>query len=132
MSEVQALLRVRDSLGNEKLSLNDIWLSHPSVWQSLGWQQAQLKLWLACQKGILVSEDSQDTYFSLEDRASKQAPDLIEEIFQIVQSHGKPLPIAQLRNKLPASLMATEPMLKEAINKHEGLVMMGPMVKAKN
>ena len=132
MSEVQALLRVKDSLDNDKQSLNDIWLSYPSVWQSLGWQQAQLKLWLACHKGILVSEESNDTYFSLEDSASKQVPDLSEEIFQVVQSHGKPLPIAQLKNKLPASLMATEPMLKEAINKHEGLVMMGPMVKAKH
>ncbi len=132
MSEVQALLRVKDSLGNDKQSLNDIWLSHPSVWQTLGWQQAQLKLWLACQKGVEVSEEGQETYFAFNHCAKKKEPDLGEEIFHIVQSHGKPLPIALVKNKLPTTLMATEPMLKAAINKHASLVMMGPMVTAKN
>ena len=39
------------------------------------------------------------------------------------------MPVTQLKNKLPAGLLATEPMIKAAAAKHPHLVLAGPMIK---
>lgn len=126
----QALAQILKNLGNEAQTLETLWQGHPLLWQDLGWEQSQLKLWLYCQPNITQDTNSEGLEcFQQEQNSEQDEPDLSEEIAKIVQSAGKQLPLAQLKNRLPAGLLATEPMLRAAISAHPHLKMMGPMVK---
>ncbi len=126
------LNRLLKSLGGEPQTLDELWHARPMLWQDLGWNQTQLKLWLYCQPGLRRATASDGVErFGQEGSESETTSDLAEEIAKIVQSHGKPLPLVQLKNRLPAGMLATEPMLKAAIADHPNLQMVGPMVKLK-
>tara|TARA_R110002073_G_scaffold308992_1_gene479195 strand:+ start:519 stop:923 length:405 start_codon:yes stop_codon:yes gene_type:complete len=125
------LERVKQQLGTEAQTLEDLWQSRPLLWQALGWSQVQLKLWLRCLKGIEEAEGGNEVQYSLPTSASPES-DLSVEIAQIVKAHGKPMPLAQIKNKLPTGRIATEEMIKAAIDKHPNLKIQGPMVRASN
>ena len=126
----QALTRLLNSLGEAPQTLEELWQTQPLLWQDLGWQESQLRLWLYCQPGLVRNADSDGIErFGQATSSTQSEPDLSEEIAKIVQSNGKPLPLAQLKNRLPAGVLATEPMLRAAITEHPNLQMVGPMVK---
>lgn len=133
MSDVanqQALAQLLKNLADEPQTLDELWQARPILWQDLGWTHPQLKLWLYCQPVLERSVDGNGVErFGQENSKEESVPNLSEEIAKIVQSNGKPLPLAQLKNRLPAGLLATDPMLRAAINDHPRLKMMGPMVK---
>jgi hypothetical protein len=129
MSQSYELARVKNSLASEALSLDDIWLSQPSLWQELGWSPSQLHLWLSCLPEVEVKNSGDSAVFSLRTQIGEKQTDLSEEIAKVLQATGKPMPLAQLKNKLPAGLLATEPMLKTAIKQHPNLALTGPLVK---
>lgn len=126
----QELNRLLKSLGDEPQTLEEIWHIRQMLWQDLGWNQAQVKLWLYCRPGLTraIAVDGVERFGQANSEAER-ALDLAEEIAKIVQSNGRPLPLTQLKNRLPAGLVATEPMLKAAIADHPHLQMVGPMVK---
>lgn len=129
LANQQALTRFLKSLSGEPQTLEELWYTQHLLWQDLGWEQSQLRLWLYCQPELTRNRDSSGReYFGLDEADGHSEPDLTEIIVRIVQSHGKPLPLAQLKKRLPAGLLATEPMLKAAINDHPDLQMQGPMV----
>ena len=122
--------RLLKSLARDPQTLEELWQTRHMLWQDLGWDQAQLKLWLYCQPGLTRDTASDGgARYGRTDSQAERGPDLTEEIAKIVQSHGRPLPLAQLKNRLPAGLLATEPMLKAAIANHPNLQLVGPMVK---
>jgi len=127
------LVRVKNSIAKQALSLEDIWLSQPSLWQGLSWDKSQLKLWLICQPNIILEDNGQDDesspLFKVNTASTEIKPDIGEEIAKVLQGTGKPMPLAQLKNKLPAGVLATEPMLKSAISKHPHLALTGPLVR---
>ncbi|RLA54500.1 MAG: hypothetical protein DRR42_01585 [Gammaproteobacteria bacterium] len=127
--QLAGINRLKASLKREPGTLEDVWLAQPVLWQELGWSQSQLRLWLLCQPGLeAIKTDGQLRYqFAAGDKSER--PDLGEIIAKIVQGVGKPMPLAQLKSKLPAGTVVTEPMLKAAINQHPQLTLMGPMVK---
>ncbi len=131
LDEEQAagLNRLKTNLVSEPTILEDLWLSQPTLWQELNWSQAQLRLWLCCQPGIKVSTVNGQLHCQYSQSDENDQPDLGEIIANIVQSAGKPVPMAQLKSKVPAGMVVTEPMLKAAINQHPQLALMGPMVK---
>lgn len=128
----QALAQLLKSLSEEPQTLDELWHAQPLLWQDLNWEQSQLRLWLYCQPGLLCDTNSEGVEcFRQPDTDRQSEPDLGEEVARIVQSNGKPLPLAQLKKRLPPGLLATEPMLKAAIADHPHLQMQGPMVKLK-
>lgn len=126
----QALAQLLKHLGDEPQTLDELWQARPMLWRDLEWDQSQLKLWLYCQPGLERTTDRDGIErFGRESPGENSGPSLSEEIAKIVQSNGKPLPLAQLKNRLPAGMLATDPMLRVAIDDHPRLKMMGPMVK---
>jgi len=126
------LVRVKSSIVKQALSLDDIWLSQPSLWQSLSWDKPQLKLWLICQPNIILEDNGQgdeSSLFKTNTASTEAQPNIGEEIAKVLQGIGKPMPLARLKNKLPAGMLATEPMLKSAISKHPHLALTGPLVR---
>ncbi len=127
---LQGLDRLKTNITSQAATLDELWLSQPGLWQALGWAKPQLKLWLSCQPDIqMVGADV--TRYEHKQGEGQGTPDLGEAIAKILQGVGKPMPIAQLKNRLPPGLLATEPMIKAAISKHSGLALTGPLAKLK-
>ena len=115
---------------NRSQHLSEIWQASPLLWQEIGWQQSQLRLWLAVLPEIVVLEgESDDPVYQIPgDRQGDD--DLAEVIWRIVSSSGRLMPVAQLKSKLPVGLVATEPMILAAVREHPKLTSMGPIIKA--
>jgi hypothetical protein len=127
---LQGLQRLKKNLATEPQTLDELWQSRPIVWQELGWKKEQLKLWLRCQPDIKknVHQTKSDNYEMTGDETDSTL-DIGEIIAKVLQGTGKPVPLANLKNKLPSNLVVTTPMLKAAINDHPNLQMIGPLVK---
>ncbi len=131
-TNLEGLDRLKTNLASQPSTLDELWFSQPGLWRGLGWEKAQLKLWLGCQPDIEVAgADTETARYEHKEGAGQGMPDLGEEVAKILQSVSKPMPIALLKNKLPSGFLATEPMIKAAINKHPGLALTGPLVKLK-
>jgi hypothetical protein len=127
---LKGLQRLKKNLASEPQTLDELWQSRPIVWQELSWKKEQLKLWLRCQPDIKkYSRQKEPDKFEIKGGKSDSIPDIGEIIAKVLQGTGKPVPLANLKNKLPSNLVVTTPMLKAAINDHPNLQMIGPLVK---
>ncbi|CAK2402361.1 conserved hypothetical protein [Vibrio crassostreae] len=127
----QALQQTLDGLANQPQPLDDIWSKQSHIWQELGWQKSQLSLWLNCQS--VVEGEANTGLFSLrtEDRATAEnsSQNLGDILLDLVIELNRPLPIKLALSKLPSHIVATEGMLKSAVQEHPKLTMMGPLIK---
>lgn len=127
----QALQQTLDGLAIESQTLDDIWLKQSHIWQEIGWQKAQLSLWINCQKSVNKESDS-DT-FSIKDgvkvKAENSSQNLGDILLDMVIELSRPLPVRLALNKLPSHIVATEGMLKIAAQEHPKLTMIGPLIK---
>ncbi len=129
MSEIQTkLMEIRRGLQQSR-TLSDIWRESSFLRQELGWQQPQLRLWLAVLPGIEVtqSESENPSYRIASEQHGGDA--LAEAIYEALRKAGRPMPIAQLKSQLPPTLAATEPRIKAAVKSHSKLMVMGPVIK---
>lgn len=137
-----SLAPVIRSLEQNACTLDQLWLDFAVLWQKLGWEQAQVKLWLHCQPGIgMTSAPSYESRANPDDAdvevisyrlwngVAVREVSLADQLFALLESAGKPLPLQQLMNKLPAGLLVTEVMVRTAINNDTRLSLMGPLVK---
>jgi len=131
MSEtMNNLLEIRHDLQKSR-QLSDLWNEFSLVWQELGWQQPQLRLWLATLPEIEITRpESENPGYQIKIK-QHEGEGLAEEIFDLINTSGMPMPIAQLQGRLPPSFGATEPMIKAAVKNHSKLMVMGPVVKLK-
>lgn len=116
-------------LAAEPQSLEQLCQDHALLWRRLDWSKAQIRLWLRSLPAMRVeAADSDDPRYRLV-ASESTAPDLGEAIAQVVVALGKPVPLAQLRNRLPPGILASEPMLRAAIRNHPRLTLTGPLVR---
>jgi len=126
LMELQA---IKKSLLNNTLSLEKVYENRPMLWQQLSWSQAQVRLWLISLPDMKIDNaDSINPNYHL-GGSEITGDDLGEIIAKIVEALGRPVPMAELRKKLPAGTIATDPMIKAAIQQHPHLVMTGPLIK---
>jgi len=126
--KIAKLMEVKRSLGQSQ-KLSDLWQDSSLLWQEMGWQKSQLRLWLAVLPGIEINHgDSQDPHYQLMDD-HQEGESLSDVIYNIISKVGRPMPIAQLKSQLSPELAATEPMIKAAVKEHNKLSTMGPVVK---
>ena len=124
------LLEIRHVL-KKSCRLSDLWNEFSLVWQELGWQQPQLRLWLATMPGIEITRPKSENPGYQIKGEQHEGEGLAEEIFNLINTSGLPMPIAQLQDRLPPSFGATEPMIKAAVKSHGKLMLMGPVVRVK-
>lgn len=127
----QALQQTLDGLTSQPQALDDIWSKQSHIWQELGWQKSQLSLWLNCQSA--VEREANTGLFSLQtqDRATadNSSQNLGDILLDLVVELKRPLPVKLALSKLPSHIVATEGMLKSAVQEHPKLTMMGPLIK---
>ncbi|MFT6906239.1 MAG: hypothetical protein ACJAS1_002904 [Oleiphilaceae bacterium] len=127
----QALQTTLDGVVVEPQTLDDIWLKQSHIWQEIGWGKSQLSLWLSCQK-TLQKEDDGNT-FSVKGcvklKAENNSQNLGDILLDMVAELSRPIPVKLALTKLPSHIVATEGMLKSAVQQHPKLTMMGPLIK---
>ncbi|MCG7553270.1 hypothetical protein [Pseudoalteromonas sp. Of11M-6] len=127
----QALQQTLDGLTSQPQALDDIWSKQSHIWQELGWQKSQLSLWLNCQSA--VEREANTGLFSLRTEgkatADNSSQNLGDILLDLVVELKRPLPVKLALSKLPSHIVATEGMLKSAVQEHPKLTMMGPLIK---
>lgn len=135
------LKRLRQSISAAPTHFAELWQEYGSLWQSLGWTEAQARLYLQCLPGVVVQEEASGDSGSLtlvyqiksEAAGNKEgAYDLADEMVALLRNAGRPMPLAQLIHKLPAGLVVTEPMLRTAAQQDARLELKGPLLKLAN
>jgi hypothetical protein len=139
------LQTLRKELVAGRRSLAEIWQGRSLLWQRLGWDSPQVRLWLRSLPEMAVQDaDSADPSYGIgagltpdANReaslgtfgAAPRADDLGEIIARTLDALGGQVPLAMLRGKLPPGLVVTDPMLRAAVQAHPGLAMFGPLVR---
>jgi hypothetical protein len=130
MSTPDLLSAVRRSMEGSSVTLDQLWVDHAPQWHHFGWSPVQLSLWLACTPTFQRCElPSGEVVWALNEGASQAAPSLADELVALLQKAGRPMPLAQLINKLPAGMVVTEPMLRSAAGQDARLELKGPLLK---
>ena len=130
MIDVLNELRVLEKeLASAPQSLEQIRQGNPLLWQELAWTPAQTRLWLRNLPDVQVHEQEPDNPSYRLGGKGNVPLDLGDAIAKVAAELGRPVPIAQLRSKLPPGTVATDPMIRAAIEDHPALTITGPMVR---
>jgi len=131
MSRDIGLDAVKRSLAQGSCSLDQLWQDHALLWQQLGWNLTQVRLWLGCLPNIQIQTDAHaETNYRLEGKLQAGGQSLADHLVALLEATGRrPLPLAQVLGKLPAGLVVTEAMLRAAANADSRLELKGPLVK---
>lgn len=130
MTHFDLLDVVRRGMKSGPVTLELLWVDHGTQWHQLGWNRAQLSLWLACTPSLQRCElPSGELAWSLNAGPGHAAPSLADEMVALLYKAGRPMPLAQLLSKLPAGLVVTEPMLRSAAQQDARLELKGPLLK---
>ncbi|ENF8748689.1 hypothetical protein ABRI18_002289 [Vibrio fluvialis] len=126
-----ALQHTLEGLVGQPQPLDDIWSKQSHIWQELGWQKSQLLLWLSCQKSVQKEPNTGAFLIQAEekDKADNSSQNLGDILLDLVIEFNRPLPVKLALSKLPSHIVATEGMLKSAVQEHPKLTMMGPLIK---
>jgi hypothetical protein len=130
MSNFDLLDIVRRGMKTGPVTLDQLWVDHGAQLHHLGWNRAQLSLWLACTPSLQRCDlPSGEVAWSLNAGQGEAFPSLADEIVALLQKAGRPMPLAQLISKLPAGMLVTEPMLRSAAQHDARLELKGPLLK---
>jgi len=138
MSALDELSRVRADLSVGERTLDDLWNDRLLLWQRLAWSRAQLRLWLLSLPDMAARDAETDnptyrrsigeTAMSSAWSGAPQGGDLGDILVEVLTALGKPAPLALVRTKLPPGLVATEPMIRAAVQAHPRLRLTGPLI----
>lgn len=130
MTALLGLESVKRALQAKSYSIEQIYSEYALLWQQMEWDASQIRLWLACLPGIRLATDLDGSVaYQLDRSATSNDNNLADELVALLSNAGRPMPLAQLMCKLPAGLVATEPMLRAAAQKDSRLELKGPLVK---
>ena len=126
LMELQA---VRKDLAANARTLDEVCQDQSRLWQRLGWDRHQVGLWLRSLPDMDVQHgEGEEPHYRIGPDALP-ADDLGETIARVMAALGGPVPLAQLRTKLPPGLVVTDPMIRAAVQAHPRLAMTGPLVR---
>ena len=132
--QLSTLEQLRRILTRSPQTLEQIWHDKHRLWQELGWQQAQVRLWLSCLPDMSITGQNSDnpTYrLGSSDNNAQPQDDLGATLLAIIEQTGGRILISQLKGKLPHAMVATDQMIQTAIRNHPELTMTGPFVSRK-
>ncbi|MBK0096203.1 hypothetical protein IBT49_09455 [Erwinia sp. S63] len=94
---------------------------HQTLWQTLGFSQSQVSLWLASlPQSNHLKEFTTATY--------PVTPDVAAHLVSLLQQAGGRMPLAQVLKKLPAGVTTSEQQIRKLALKHAQLEIKGPLL----
>ena len=138
--QTQALKSLHQQLALAPLSFAQLWQDHAPLWQTLGWSEAQARLYLRSLAGIVVNAqpadgDSAALSFHLQGAAAQAAVaagGLADEVVAVLGHSGRPMPLTTMLHKMPKPAegqVLTEAKLRAALAADPRLSIIGPMVR---
>ena len=99
-----------------------VFYENQTLWQTLGFSQSQVSLWLASlpQSNHLIKEFTTATY--------QVTPDVAAHLVSLLQQAGGRMPLAQVLKKLPAGIKTSEQQIRKLARKHAKLEIKGPLL----
>ncbi|MBE0378124.1 hypothetical protein [Pseudoalteromonas prydzensis] len=97
-----------------------VFSEHYALWQSLGFSQTQVALWLAS-----LSQKNQQNELS---SAYQITPDIAAHLVSLLQQAGGRMPLAQVLKKLPAGITTSEQQIRKLAHQHPQLDIKGPLL----
>jgi hypothetical protein len=130
MNQIATIDAVLGNLKQEAMTLEQIWQDYGLAWQQLGWNLAQVKLWLLCQPSVHVEQtlNNEQTYRIMRAQVNCKT-NLADELVALLHQAGRPMPLSHLISKLPAGRVVTETMLRTAAQQDARLELKGPLLK---
>jgi hypothetical protein len=130
MIQLATIDTVLGNLKQEAMTLEQIWQDYGLAWQQLGWNLAQVKLWLLCQPSVQIQQVSNgEQAFQIKCAQTNEETNLTDELVALLEKAGRPMPLSQLISKLPAGRVVTEPMLRAVAQHDARLELKGPLLK---
>ena len=121
---------MRRHLRNGPATLEQLLDEHAALWHDLGWDAAQVSLWLACTSALRQCPlPGGETGWMLAPETPLAESRLGDELVALLHQAGRPMPLTQLMGKLPAGRVVTEPMLRAAAQQDARLELKGPLLK---
>lgn len=119
-SEQQRLEQLIVQLKAMSKHVSLVFSEHNALWQSLGFSQTQVALWLAS-----FSQNNQQK----EPSAAYQAtPDIAAHLVSLLQQAGGRMPFGQVLKKLPAGITTSEQQIRKLAQQHAQLDIKGPLL----
>ncbi|MFI4640582.1 hypothetical protein VAJ13_26100 [Klebsiella pneumoniae] len=92
-----------------------------TLWQTLGFSQSQVSLWLASlPQSNHLKESTTATY--------QVTPDVAAHLISLLQQAGGRMPLAQVLKKLPVGITTSEQQIRKLALKHAQLETKGPLL----
>ena len=114
------LLRLIADLQRQPQTLEQLWVEHAQLWQTLHFNQYQVALWLAA---LPVSHPQAET------PANYQAPVIItEHIVALLRQAGGRMLLASVLKKLPVGVTVTEQHIRRLAQQDSVLAVKGPFL----
>ena len=124
------LTPVLQTLHQSPQPLEYLWQAYAHFWQSLGWSEAQVRLWLSCQPDMQVEgADGDNPTYRLVGQDAAGVFELAAYVVGLLQAAGKPVPLGQILQKLPPEQLVTEPMLRTLAKNDPRLLQTGPLLR---
>lgn len=97
-----------------------VFSEHNTLWQSLGFSQTQVALWLSS-----LSLKNEQKEQSSKDRV---IPDIAGHLLSLLQQAGGRMPLAQVLKRLPAGITTSEQQIRKLAQQHAQLDVKGPLI----
>lgn len=97
-----------------------VFSEHNALWQSLGFSQTQVALWLASFQNNQQKETALTQY--------QFSPDISAHLVSLLQQAGGRMPLGQVLKKLPAGITTSEQQIRKLAQQHAQLDIKGPLL----
>lgn len=109
-----------DQFKTSKKSADDLFSEQQELWHALGFNQAQVALWLASLPARHVLNEPKSEY--------QTTSNIAEYLTALLRKSGGRLPLSQVLKKLPAGTTITEQQLRKLAEQNHQMSVKGPFL----
>lgn len=114
------LSQLVDQLKMSEKSADDLFSEQQELWHALGFNQAQVALWLASLPARNILNEPKSAY--------QTTSNITEYLTALLRNSGGRMPLSQVLKKLPAGTTITEQQLRKLAEQNHQMSVKGPFL----
>lgn len=114
------LSQLVDQLKTSEKSADDLFSEQQELWHALGFNQAQVALWLASLPARNILNEPKSAY--------QTTSNITEYLTALLRNSGGRMPLSQVLKKLPAGTTITEQQLRKLAEQNHQMSVKGPFL----
>ncbi len=119
-SQNSLLNQLIDQLKTSEKSADDLFSEQQELWHALGFNQAQVALWLASLPARNILNEPKSAY--------QTTSNITEHLTALLRNSGGRIPLTQALKKLPAGMTITEQQLRKLAEQNHQMSVKGPFI----